>query len=51
MASHRRAVGKPIAHGNARIAAITRIRGAKLATRNVDDFADCDIDLIDPWKA
>lgn len=49
-AAHRRALGKPIGHADAQIAAITRTRGAKLATRNVDDFADCDIDLIDPWR-
>ena len=50
IAAHRRALGKPISHADAQIAAITRTRGAKLATRNVDDFADCDIDLIDPWR-
>ena len=50
IAAHRRALGKPIGHADAQIAAITRTRGAKLATRNVDDFADCDIDLIDPWR-
>jgi toxin FitB len=48
IAAHR---GKPIGHAHAQIAAITQTRGAKLATRNVDDFNDCDIDLIDPWTA
>ena len=51
IAAHRRALGKPIGHADAQIAAISRTRGAKLATRNVDDFGDCDIDLIDPWRA
>ena len=51
IAAHRRALVKPIGHVDAQIAAITRTRGAKLATRNVDDFANCDIDLIDPWRA
>lgn len=49
--AHRRALGKPINHLDAQIAAIARLRGAKLATRNVADFSDCDIDLIDPWNS
>lgn len=51
IAAHRRALGRPIAHADAQIAAIAQARGARLATRNVADFADCDIDLIDPWSA
>ena len=31
------------------IAAITRSRGASLATRNIKDFIDCGIELIDTW--
>jgi hypothetical protein len=31
------------------IAAVTRSRGATLATRNIKDFSDCGIDLINPW--
>ena len=50
IAAHRRALGRPISHADAQIAAIVRTRGAKLATRNLDDFADCGIDLIDPWR-
>jgi len=50
IAAHRRALGRPINHADAQIAAIVRTRGAKLATRNLADFADCGIDLIDPWR-
>ena len=32
------------------IAAIARSRGASLATRNVRDFADCGVTVIDPWQ-
>jgi len=32
------------------IAATARQAGAKLATRNVSDFAGCGIDLINPWE-
>lgn len=48
--AQRRALGRPINYADAQIAAITRLRGAKLATRNVADFKDCGIDLIDPWN-
>lgn len=33
------------------IAAIARVYGATIATRNVADFADCGVELIDPWSA
>jgi predicted nucleic acid-binding protein len=47
--AHRRALGRPINHPDAQIAAIVKLRNAKLATRDVADFTDCGIDLIDPW--
>jgi predicted nucleic acid-binding protein len=50
IAAHRRALGKPISHADAQIAAITQVRGAKLATRNVTDFKDCDLVAVDPWN-
>ncbi len=50
IAAHRRALGRPISHADAQIAAISQNRGAKLATRNVADFADCGLDLVDPWN-
>lgn len=49
IAAHLRALGKPVSHANAQIAAIARVRGAKLATRNVADFEDCGLDIVDPW--
>jgi predicted nucleic acid-binding protein len=50
VASHRRAVGRPIRHADAQIAAIAQVMGAKLASRNVADFKDCDVDVVDPWN-
>ena len=44
-----RSAGQPISQFDAMIAAITRSRGASLATRNIKDFVDCGIELIDPW--
>jgi predicted nucleic acid-binding protein len=51
IAATRRAMGKPISHADAQIAAIAHVRKAKLATRNVADFQDCGIDIIDPWMS
>jgi toxin FitB len=36
---------------DAQIAAICRARGAVLATRNVKDFLETGIDVIDPWQS
>lgn len=51
IAAHRRRTGRPIPEFDAQIAAIARSRGAALATRNVADFADCHIAIVDPWAA
>ena len=49
IAAGRKQDGKPISQIDAQIAAIVRSRGARLATRNVRDFADCGITVVDPW--
>ncbi len=51
IAAVRKNGGKPISQFDAMIAAITKSRGARLATRNVKDFAGCGIEVIDPWGA
>jgi predicted nucleic acid-binding protein len=50
IAATRRQAGQPISQADAQIAAIARSRGASLATRNVDDFAGCEVEIINPWK-
>lgn len=49
IAAYRRALGRPISRADAQIAAIAQVRGAKLATRNVADFENCGLDVVDPW--
>jgi toxin FitB len=51
IASGRRKKGRPISEFDAQIAAVARIHGAAVATRNADDFRDCGIGVIDPWTA
>jgi toxin FitB len=41
--------GLPVDGFDAQIAAICRVRGAVLATRNVTDFRDTRIEVINPW--
>jgi predicted nucleic acid-binding protein len=47
----RRKSGRPIDAFDALIAAIARANGMAVATRNIGDFEDCGIDLINPWDA
>ena len=51
IAALRRIAGKAIIQFDAMIAAMARSRGAVLATRNVKDFEDCGIDIVNPWTA
>ena len=49
IAAARPLAGRPISQANAQIAAIAASRGAAIATRNVADFAECGITVVDPW--
>ena len=52
ISANRRAIGRPISQFDAQIAAIARASGAEaLVTRNVADFANLNITLINPWDA
>lgn len=50
IASHRERAGAPIDGFDGQIAAISRLHGAALATRNTKDFRHLGIELIDPWR-
>jgi toxin FitB len=43
-------LGLPIEGFDAQIAAICRAHGATLATRNIKDFVETGIELINPWE-
>lgn len=43
--------GLPISMADAQIAAICRVNGATCATRNVKDFEETGIELVNPWSA
>ena len=47
----RAGLGLPIEGFDAQIAAICRARGADLATRNVKDFVETGVQVIDPWSS
>jgi len=51
IAPNRRAVGRPISQLDAQIAAIAWFHDASLATRDIADFRDCGVDVVDPWAA
>ena len=50
IAAGRRRAGRPIGEADCQIAAISRSRGAVLATRNMRDFEDTGADVVDPWS-
>ena len=41
--------GRPMSAPDGMIAAITRVNGGRLATRNLADFGGAGLDLISPW--
>ena len=49
IAAGRRSAGRPIAPADCQIATIARCRGMAVATRNVRDFGDIDVEFVDPW--
>jgi predicted nucleic acid-binding protein len=50
LAVGRERLGLPIGSSDAKIAAICRLVGATLATRNTKDFAETGVHLVNPWE-
>lgn len=46
----RKKLGRPFSVPDGQIAAIALSQGFSLATRNVRDFSNCDIDLMNPFE-
>lgn len=49
--SRRRRAGRPLEQADAQIASICARHGATLATRNVTDFIDTGVSIVNPWDA
>lgn len=49
VSANRKIQGRNINTEDTQIAGITMAHGATLATRNVKDFADLDVALVNPW--
>ena len=47
--AHRRSIGRPMSVLDGQIAAIARTAGAAVATRNVRDFQECGLTILDPF--
>ncbi len=47
---HRRELGRPMSNFDGQIAAIARTKGLAVATRNIKDFEDCGLELINPFS-
>ena len=50
IAAKRRFAGRAAAPADCQIAAIARARGMAVATRNIRDFEDMGIAIVDPWN-
>lgn len=50
LAARKRTIGRPTASFDTQIAAIAWVVGAGIATRNVSDFEDCGLEVINPWS-
>ena len=51
IAAMRRSAGRTIPPADCQVAAIARSRDTAVATRNVRDFDDIDIEIVNPWTA
>ena len=46
----RKEIGRPLSVQDGQIAAIARARGGAVATRNVRDFVECGVEIINPFE-
>ncbi len=48
--AHRREIGRPLGISDGQIASIARARRFAVATRNVRDFVECGVEVINPFE-
>ncbi|MHB8949516.1 MAG: PIN domain-containing protein [Rhodoferax sp.] len=48
--AHRKEIGRPLSLPDGQIASIAHVHGFALATRNIKDFEDCGLELINPFE-
>ena len=48
--SSRRIIGRSIKELDCMIAAIARVKGAAVVTRDVGGFEDCGVEVVNPWE-
>ena len=46
----RQRMGRTLPMADGLIAATAIVRGLAIATRNVDDFSDCGVQVVNPWR-
>ncbi len=46
----RRTIGRPLSIQDGQIASIARAKGFAVATRNVRDFVDCGVEIVNPFE-
>lgn len=51
IAAYRKRKGQPISQADAQIAAICLAHNSTIVTRNVDDFINCQISIVNPWDS
>ena len=51
IAAESKAAGYTVSHADCQIAAIARLHGGGVATRNVRDFIGFGIQVLDPWES
>jgi hypothetical protein len=47
----RREIGRPLSILDGQIASIARMHGYAVATRNVRDFVECGVEILNPFSA
>ncbi len=50
IAAHRQRIGRPVRESDAQIAAIAVANDLPVVTRNVRDFEECGVEILNPWS-